>query len=370
MTDGRLRGLDGLRALAVGLVILHNYGSPPGLKSLGRFTSFPGGFVGVTLFFVLSGFLITHRLIDEVAMTGAFSFRRFLGRRARRLLPALGVALVLLVVANVRNGVSVRETLVASAAAMFYVFNLVSIRRSFENPVGGIGWGPLWSLSVEEQFYLVAPIPVVWLWRKATARMSVGIISMLTLLSAALGVALWIDGASFNRLYLATDVRAQSLLLGVALAMAWHHFPGLGRVAGRFASRFVMLGVSSLVLSALFVSGTNEQRQPTWALGPGLLVTSLVCAGLVASAVSLPHGSLPSRVLDSRLASAIGQRSYGLYLFHMPVVAIIQTVPGAWVLSLAGTFVLAWVSYRCIECPMITYRRASLGHGRSVGTSP
>lgn len=348
----RFLGLDGLRAVAVLVVISHNYGPAPSFAGIRRFTWFRAGYVGVTLFFVLSGFLISQRLIEEYNANRRTDVVAFWGRRARRLLPALAICLALLLANNLRTHISLAESAKAFLSAVLYVFNLVGIHRSPTNPLGGDGWGSLWSLSVEEQFYLLWPFPLVWLWRKHGPRATLGVIGALSVIGAVWTTFLWARSASFNRLYLATDTRSQSLLLGAALAVAWHRFPRVRSEVPK-ATRFLLpAGIAFLALG-FFGSGANPMNPPGWMFGPGVFVTSYLCAFIVwASTVADPR-STAARILGSRPAVEIGKRSYGLYLYHEAVSVYFRNLPGGWVLSLAASAALAAVSYRFVEQPII-----------------
>ncbi len=357
----RFRGLDGLRALAVLMVMSHNYGPAPGLASAGRFSWFTAGYVGVTLFFVLSGFLITQRLITEYRVTGGVNLAAFWKRRAARLLPALLLCLLLLVINNIRMQISGRETGVALASALFYVFNLVSARRMPDNPLGGQGWGALWSLSVEEQFYLIWPAPLLWAWSRYKPQGVLLGVGALTSASALWCTLLWVRHASFLRLYLTTDTRAQSLFLGAGLAVVWHGFPQLRAHTNR-ASRWLGPACGLLVIAGIFGSKAKPADSPGWMLGPGLGLVSLLCSFIVFTAIEASSKAPISRLLSTKFAVAIGQRSYGLYLFHVVAAAYFGNVHGGWFLSVAVTFVLAWASYAMLEQPIVQW---SAGRARA-----
>jgi peptidoglycan/LPS O-acetylase OafA/YrhL len=350
----RFRGLDGLRALAVLMVISHNYGPFPGLARAGRFSWFTAGYVGVTLFFVLSGFLITQRLLAEYRNTGAVSLIAFWKRRAFRLLPALFLCLLLLVVDNIRTHISIQETLRALSSAVFYVFNLVSAHRTPANPLGGPGWGALWSLSVEEQFYLLWPVPLLWAWKRYKPRGVLFGVGLLGLGSALWCTVLWLRGATFLRLYLVTDTRAQSLFLGAGLAIAWHSFPKL-RVHVKSTSGLLGSACAVLVIAGIFGSSAKPSDSPGWMIGPGLFVVSVLCGFIVLAATEVSRNAPISWLLNTKIAVAIGQRSYGLYLFHVVSAAYFYNVRGGWFLSAVATFVLAWASYALLEQPIMRW---------------
>jgi peptidoglycan/LPS O-acetylase OafA/YrhL len=361
----RFQGLDGLRALAVLMVISHNYGPFPGLARFGRYSWFTAGYVGVTLFFVLSGFLITQRLIAEHRSTGAVSVVGFWKRRAYRLLPALMLCLLLLVINNIRTHVSTGETVRAFLSAVFYVFNLVSAQRTAANPLGSQGWGALWSLSVEEQFYVLWPVPLAWAWKRLKPRTALLSTGVLTAASAAWCTVLWLRHATFLRLYLVTDTRAQSLFLGAGMAIAWHGYPKIRELAKR-ASGFLGLACLGFVAAGVFGTSAAPTASPDWMLGPGVFAISVLCAFIVLIATEAAPSNLTRRLLNTKFAVAIGQRSYGLYLFHVVSAAYFRNVKGGWLLSAAVTFGLAWASYAFLEQPIMRWSRGrTSGHAAS-----
>ena len=355
--DVRFRGLDGLRAFAVLMVISHNYGPFPGLTRFGKYSWLTAGYVGVTLFFVLSGFLITQRLIAEHRSSGSVSLVAFWKRRAYRLLPALLLCLLLLAIQNIRTHTDLGETVRAALSALFYVFNLVSAQRPPANPLGGEGWGALWSLSVEEQFYVLWPAPLLFAWKRFSHSKTLVITLTLTAASASWATVLWWRGASFSRLYLATDTRAQSLFLGAALAIVWHGYPKVRDFFQRTA-RFLPVACGGLLLFAVFGSSALPTARPGWMLGPGLFVVSAWCGFLCVGVTEASPAAWISRVLNNKVAVAIGQRSYGLYLFHVVSAVFLRNAQGGWLLSLALTFAIAWASYAYVEQPIMRWHAA------------
>jgi peptidoglycan/LPS O-acetylase OafA/YrhL len=333
---GYLPALDGLRAIAVLMVIFWHLGLP----------GWKGGFLGVDVFFVLSGFLITTLLVEEWELTGAIGFKRFYLRRALRLFPAL--ALLLIVTAPF---VDHSWTLVAIA----YVSN-------WALAFGFIQFSPishLWSLAIEEQFYLVWPILLVGLLRARVSRLKiVGVAGVLALASAGEKMLLWTSPGSWIRLYHGSDVRADALLVGciLALLLAWGMLPGTVwfRRAVQIAALPALVGVGYLAVTAtigmpfLYRSGGLTLV----AIGVGIMLLQTVVAPI----------RLVSAILEWPPIVGIGRISYGLYLWHFPIAWLqhpwpfpfghIDSTTGLiWRLVLA--FAAAGLSYILIERPAL-----------------
>ncbi len=355
-----LVGLDGLRAVAVIAVVLYHADVP----------FMPGGFLGVDVFFVLSGFLITSLLLVELDRTGRLDFGRFYLRRARRLLPALFAVLAVsaLLVATVAYDVaaSFRRDL---PGALLYVSNWSNILTQtsyFEF----IGRPPilkhLWSLAIEEQFYLFWPTIalVAYRWRGARA---VGLVALggalLSTLAMLIGslVSSMPSAADPSRLYFGTDTHAMGILIGAALAVVWRPgrtSPVLPQQARMLISTAGVLGLLGLVW-AFVVLGEYS----TFLYRGGFLAVAVVSAVVVAAA---SHRGVPfGRWLGIRPMRWVGERSYGIYLWHWPIFLV--TRPGvdlpvdgvpAFALRIALLLGVAELSYRFLEMPA---RRGALG---------
>ncbi len=333
------------------MVIWHNFGPLPGLHRFGQAGALRAGYVGVVVFFVLSGYLITDLLVAEFERAGAVTIGAFYVRRGFRLLPALALALGGLVTLNAVRHVPFHHTVVALAAAIAYVFNLAAAHASPLRPIGGAGWGHLWSLSVEEQFYLAWPLVMVKLARRWTMVAATRILVGLALALTIWRTVLWATGASFDRLYLMTDTRIDAIVIGATLATG---IRAAGKRSPDLARRFGGALIPLLVLLATVAycgSSAETTARPGWLIGPGMLAVSLISALMVWLVVS-GGSSIGHRLLSSRLAVAVGRRSYGLYLFHFPVLAWLGARPGAWPESFVVTFVLAELSFRLVETPM------------------
>ena len=376
-----LPGIDGLRALAVVAVMVYHADD----------AWLPGGFLGVEVFFVISGYLITLLLIGEHERTGRVRLRQFWYRRARRLLPALLTTLVLLTAytAVFRHDAlgQLRGDVIAGLA---YVSNWYQIWVGQGHTASG-DFAPLrhlWSLAVEEQFYLVWPVAMIWLLRLGARRIHNVSWALVVAAVAIAGVvaalyrpgqiatceitpdAYWqIGGRCIARtelLYLSTPTRAGGLLLGAALAMVWRPMAlmrGPMRRRGRMldvvgVAGFVALGALMWYLHVL----TPEGADP-WLFRGGFLATGVATVAVIAAVTH--QGSLAGPALGNVVLVWIGTRSYGLYLYHWPIFQGIRRVAGnaltvaEFAVAMAATVAVAEVSYRAIETPIRrgTFRR-------------
>ena len=372
-------GLDGLRALAVIAVLLYH----------ADLAWIPGGFLGVEVFFVISGYLITALLLAEWRQRGRIDLKTFWFRRARRLLPALYVLLVVTLafavvflpgeVARLRGDV---------LAAFGYVTNwyLIFGHVSYFEAVGRPSLlQHLWSLAVEEQFYLIwPPVLALGLAIGATRLRQQRVLTVALAGAAASAVAmalLYTPGVDPSRIYYGTDTRATGLLCGAALAFLWspgekyqpsealHHRLEL-RGRGRFRRRWGwtapvlldILGFAALGGLIWFCLHLGEFR-PFLYRG-GFALVGLATAATIMDVVH-PSTGIGSRLLGSAPLRWVGVRSYGIYLWHWPVFMVTRPeldVPfdGLTLLAirLTATVVLADLSYRYIETPI---RRGALG---------
>lgn len=349
--------LDGIRALAVAAVFAYH----------ANVHWARAGFLGVDVFFVLSGFLITSLLLTERRREGRIDLVRFWGRRARRLLPAVVVLLAAVAVAMpvlaADQAYRLRGDLIA---ALGYVSNwrLVFGHESYFQAAGRPPLlQHLWSLAVEEQFYLLWPPVLVLALRKRPYRSVLKPILIAAAASAALMALLFHPFTDPSRVYYGTDTRAFALLIGAALAAAtvrWHLVDRI-RPAGRLT--FEVAGIAALGGLAWAVSHINE-FDPALYRG-GFLMVAVLAAGLVAAAARPgPAGPL-GRALGCRPMVWVGQRSYAAYLWFWPVLMVTRPhrdVPlgGLPLLALriALTLLLAAASYRFVERPV---RDGSLG---------
>lgn len=349
----RVSALDGLRAVAVVVVVVFH----AGLSWL------PGGFLGVDVFFVLSGYLITTLLLEEFDRTGRIDLWAFWARRARRLLPAF---LVLVVVVSAMSPMVLPATEIAlvrddALSALAYVANWRMILRGTDYFVQTAAPSPLqhaWSLAIEEQFYLLWPLVLLLLLGCRPIRrlglVAVPVTAVLGVVgSVAAGWLLSDSGRNLNRVYFGSDTRAVSILVGVGLA---------GILATRRGSpRHVVsqcLGVAAAVATAVLLWLFSHAEGSDARLYHGqLLLGALAVAAVLAHAVLVPQ-SLTARVLSLPPLPALGRISYGVYLWHWPLVGWLTSertgLHGASLLLLRclATLAAAAVSYLVIERPI------------------
>jgi peptidoglycan/LPS O-acetylase OafA/YrhL len=353
-------GLDGLRAVAVIAVVLY-HADVPGVS---------GGFLGVDVFFVLSGFLITSLLLVELDRTGGISFRRFYARRARRLLPALVAVLAVtaVLVATIAYDAAGGFRRDLPGALLYYSnwSNILTETSYFEF----IGRPPmlkhLWSLAVEEQFYILWPAValVAYRWRGARA---VGLVALAGALLSTLAMLIGsvvgdMPGAADpSRLYFGTDTHAMGVLVGAALAVVWR--PGRTSPVLPRQAQAVITVAGAAALGLLVLAFMSIGEYSTFLYRGGFLLIAVVSAVVVAAAShrGVPFGSW----LGNPPMRWVGERSYGIYLWHWPLFLV--TRPGAdlpvdGVLAFAVRITLllavAELSYRYLEMPI---RRGALG---------
>ena len=362
-----LPGLDGMRALAVMSVLLYH----------GDIASLKGGFLGVEVFFVISGYLITAILLAERKNTFRIDLKRFYSRRAKRLLPALFLVLFL---AMLITAVFYRDELATlrgdTASSLLYVTNWFFVfgQKSYFEAVGRPSLVQhLWSLAVEEQFYLLWPLIFAG-GMKYLGRKRLFIATLVgAVLSTVLMAVLYHPGVDPSRVYYGTDTRAAGLLIGAALAFVWAPYR-LTKSVGRGAPLALnVVGLVSLGLLGWMLCVTDEFSDSLYR--GGFLRVSLVTAVLIA--VVVHPAAMVGKVLGMRPLKWIGLRSYGIYLYHWPIFQLTRPqldVPLSGVplltLRLVLTFAVATLSYRYIETPIrtgaMTKRWAALRASRSV----
>ena len=301
--------LDGLRAIAVTAVVIFHLDIP----------YLPGGYLGVDLFFVLSGYLITELLIREYSTTGTISLRDFWARRARRLLPALVV--VLLAVAGYSYANADPEQLYwlrrEGLAALFYAANWWFISSGTSYFADSSAESPLlhtWSLAIEEQFYIVWPLLLLLLLR-VRKNLVIPVTFMIVAASlSSIQMALLAD-AGGSRAYFGTDSRVFQLFIGGLAAVLVRRLAS-GRVGGARGRLWMPLSVVSAFVVAFFMANLNEGSMNYYR--GGALIFSLAVAALL---VSLDmRASIVGRLLAWRPAVYVGRISYGVYLWHWPVI--------------------------------------------------
>ena len=350
-TLGKRPALDGLRGCSV-LAVMAIHAS----------ATAKGGWIGVQVFFVISGFVITMVILEEVRSTNAFSFRNFYARRGLRLLPALFGMLLFVGAYSLLapDKVTPHAAGEAGAATIMYVANwLFAIKGS--HPFLLVH---TWSLAVEEQFYLLwPPIMIAIVFRRAGVRAVFLAASGGAIASAAWRYFLISHHSGINRAYLGTDTRVDALLIGCALAVVFHagwvptgkRFVGLVRVAAAGAGLALVVGTFTV----------NRQRM--WLYKGGLTMLAL-CAAVVIALVVLSPDGLVGRALAWRPLESLGHISYGLYLWHLPIFVIsrnlfpsapqVVLVPAMSALAIG----VAAASYHYVEQPFLRVKE----HFRSV----
>jgi peptidoglycan/LPS O-acetylase OafA/YrhL len=351
-----MRGIDGLRAIAVMAVLFYH----------ANFAWAEGGFLGVEVFFVISGYLITSLLLIEWLRTDTIALKAFWIRRARRLLPAV---FLMLGVVSVLSIVVYRDTLnrllgdVLAASGYvtnwYLIFNDVSYFETFGRP-------PLlqhlWSLSLEEQFYVFWPLIFSFgfaLLRRKNKQTTIRSFLALTVVgivaSTAMMAILFTPFEDPSRVYYGTDTRAAGILVGVALSLVWIPWRLKTTISEGTKRLLNVVGFGSLG-ALLYILATLNEFSPRLYQG-GFLVTSLVTAVVIA--VTVHPGASLGAVLEVPVLKWIGTRSYGIYLWHWPIFMISR--PGfdvgwdqipTFVVRTAITFGIAELSYRYVESPI------------------
>jgi peptidoglycan/LPS O-acetylase OafA/YrhL len=342
---GYVPALDGVRGVAIALVVaFHAYHWPV------------GGFLGVHVFFVLSGFLITSLLLDEWTRTGRISLRSFYARRALRLVPALAVFVSLYLAVQTAREVITPDALALPAAAKgalagaFYVSNIVQAAGTHF----AVSVVHLWSLAAEEQFYVLWPVTLVGLLllgaRRRGFQAFLGIAIVLLVLHR---LRLTLDGADWRRLYLAPDTTFDPLLIG-CLTAVWFVS---GRLPRPLRSRtfLTVLGVIAAVGGAVVALTLGNQDRELY-LGP-LTAFAAAVAVLILVAVTRPEGPL-ARVLRVRPLVYLGRISYSLYLWHLIALELAwRGLDAPTELGILMGLGAAAASYHFVEQPFLRRKR-------------
>jgi peptidoglycan/LPS O-acetylase OafA/YrhL len=357
--------IEGLRAVAVGLVLVYH----AGVRQL------PGGFIGVDIFFVISGFLITGLLLREVESTGRLSLSGFYARRAKRLLPATALVLVAAAVVTWLWLPQTQRAILGGdvVAAAFYVVNWRLADRSVDYLAEGVVPSPVqhfWSLAVEEQFYVVWPL-VILLVLVLARRYRVPLRAALAVGIAAIGVpslaySIWKTGADPAPAFFVTTTRMWELAIGAAVALgaaAWTRLPA------HVARLLVWGGLGSLLGAALLIDGSTAAWPGSLALVPVLATAAVIVGG---SATARPG----VRLLGAPPLVWIGGLSYSLYLWHWPVLIAAEALWGEFgakkgLVVVAASLVPAWLCHRFVESPVrsSTWVAARARRGLVVGAA-
>jgi len=357
-TQALIPGLDGLRALAVLLVIFYHLFPQ----------IFPGGYIGVDIFFVISGFLITTLLIYENAKTGKINLRGFWLRRARRLLPALFTIILIIcsLMFFIRGDllVGLERQIIGALTFSSNWIEVLAGTNYFDSTTPHLFLN-FWSLAVEEQFYLLWPFVILLLVKGIKKpRFAVAFTLFFALGSAGWMAYLFTTGAGATRVYYGTDTHIFGLMLGACLAF-WSYKQHAGQAIRRLSQHFwglrrlprVAFFSALISLAGLLTLTFTLSDQNNFTYQGGLFLASILTAVVILTIISTPH--ILQRALNHSVISWVGVRSYGLYLWHWPLIIIAELIiPSTfkpWLLPLSVlvvTFTAAALSYRFIETPV------------------
>ncbi len=347
-----ITGLDGIRAIAVIMVLAYHL----------KLALFKSGFLGVTVFFVLSGYLITGILISEVEEEGTIDLKNFWLRRIRRLVPAvMSMAVVIIFVSAVVNRIIFTKACKDFLASVlgfnnwWQIFNKVSY---FEAAGVPSPFTHCWSLAIETQFYLIYPLILLGIYKLVKSRgegranrglLFAGVTLLLALISVILMIVLFDPQQDASRVYYGTDTRAFSLLFGALLAILWEY-----RMVPRRLSASVNMFLGSVSFAVLLVMTIAINGSSNfWYRGGQFFGTILTV--LMVYAVSGRKTWL-SRFLSNPVLKWMGDRSYSIYLWHYPIILLISKgIKASWWITLIEivlSVVLAELSYRFIETPI------------------
>ena len=347
-----ITGLDGIRAIAVIMVLAYHL----------KLALFKSGFLGVTVFFVLSGYLITGILISEVEEEGTIDLKNFWLRRIRRLVPAvMSMAVVIIFVSAVVNKIIFTKgckDFLASVLGFnnwWQIFNKVSY---FEAAGVPSPFTHCWSLAIETQFYLIYPLILLGIYKLAKSRgegrakrglLFAGVTLLLALISVILMIVLFDPQQDASRVYYGTDTRAFSLLFGALLAILWDY-----RMVPRRLSASVNMVLGSVSFAVLLVMTIAINGSSNFWYRGGQFVGTILTVLVIYTV--LGRKTWLSRFLSNPVLKWIGDRSYSIYLWHYPIILLISKgIKASWWITLIEivlSVVLAELSYRFIETPI------------------
>ena len=347
-----ITGLDGIRAIAVIMVLAYHL----------KLALFKSGFLGVTVFFVLSGYLITGILISEVEEEGTIDLKNFWLRRIRRLVPAvMSMAVVIIFVSAVVNRIIFTKgckDFLASVLGFnnwWQIFNKISY---FEAAGVPSPFTHCWSLAIETQFYLIYPLILLGIYKLVKSReegranrglLFAGVTLLLALISVILMIVLFDPQQDASRVYYGADTRAFSLLFGALLAILWDY-----RMVPRRLSASVNMVLGSVSFAVLLVMTIAINGSSNFWYRGGQFVGTILTVLVIYTV--LGRKTWLSRFLSNPVLKWIGDRSYSIYLWHYPIILLISKgIKASWWITLIEivlSVVLAELSYRFIETPI------------------
>ena len=357
MRLGYQPALDGLRGVAIALVVsFHAFGWPA------------DGTLGVDLFFVLSGFLITNLLLEEHRGAGRISLRRFYIRRARRLLPALLVLLSALLLLGLGSSGLRSPIGLGLASALTYTSNIVVAADPSAVPAAMVH---LWSLAAEEQFYIAWPLVLMLCLRCGARRITLSTLFALLVAAIAYRVGLLRAGVPVQRLYYGPDTHADPLLVGCIFGCLfhWSHVPRQLLASQRLRMVLAGCALAALLASAIFAHVVPARV----AYETQLLPTGTAILAGVAIVCVVTGPSLFARLLSAAPLAGLGRISYSLYLWHLPVLVAFAGVDRVAGVRTAGAVAVsisvAAASRRFVEKPFLVRRDSRQEDQRHV-TAP
>ena len=347
-----ITGIDGLRTLAVlGVIVYHLL--PNVLQ---------GGYLGVPLFLLISGYFVTYQISKHLMQDGFFDILAFYKRRFKRLYPVL-IAMLVLTTAYIT--LFARPLLHHIKAIvltnLLWVYNWWEIKngQSYFDQFGGISpFTHLWTLGVEAQFYLLWPLILILLFRILGKKKRVARVVLLLAIASAVEMALLYDPANINRVYYGTDTRAFSLLLGSWLGLTWP----LNRLRKNLIQSDINLlnglGIASIIITIIGFFTLNGQNPATYR--GGMFFYSFV--GMITTAMILHPGASMNRWMTNTVFTWIGKRSYGIYVYQYPVMAFYERAIHVGVhpvinslIELVIIGVVSELSYQLLEKPLAHY---------------
>jgi peptidoglycan/LPS O-acetylase OafA/YrhL len=337
-SKGYIPALDGLRGIAILAVMVFHSENNSILK---------GGFIGVDIFFVLSGFLISRILTREYQKTGSIDLKNFYWRRSLRLLPALILLILAFLITSIGIGIGIKHSIIEALISLFYISNWV---RAFK--IYSLNFlGHTWSLAIEVQFYLIWSIALPFILKFFTPyKKAVSIVGLLALTSWGIRAWMAYNNSSLARLYNGLDTRSDGLLMGAALGVMVSFYP-----VERWKSFKWLSPIAIILLTAIALLFDNKNIAVYYYI---LFIVELSAAVLIIDAVS--PSSFLRDFFEIKWLVWIGSISYGLYLWHFPIFKLmkINSAP-AWEILIVGgatTFAISTLSYYFFEKPFLNLK--------------